>query len=273
MFSEAVLTDMGRFAYVSSASTLFLLILAETLWPFRPFQRQQDYVRHVGQNFGLWIITFLVANVGFGVILLDVPAKLLETRFDFFHWLETPFMLKLVAGILLLDFSEYLFHRLCHSVRELWLLHAVHHSDQHLNVTTSLRFHPGEIILNISWKVGVCWLLGLPLWLVGARGIIMILTTLVQHANVQWPPSLDRALRLVFITPSLHRCHHSADARDNNQNFGEIFSFWDRLFGTYKYVEPDYCPDYGLPNLQAPSWHSVWGLVKTPVAARRMESL
>lgn len=273
MVSEAFLTGMGRFTYLSSASVLFLLILAEALWPFLPFERERERVRHVLQNFGLWLITFMVANVGFGIMLLDVQNRLLETQFGVFHWLDTPFALKLVIGILLLDFAEYIFHRLSHSVRGLWLLHAVHHSDPHLNVTTSLRFHPGEIMMNISWKLCVCWILGLPLWFVGARGLIMVVTTLVQHSNVRWPPALDMALRPVFVTPSLHRCHHSADHAENDSNFGEIFSFWDRLFGTYHHVEPDYCPDYGLPKLQEPGWHTVWGLIKTPVAARNLGTL
>jgi len=273
MISDAVLADLGRIAYWSAGALLFLIILAETLWPQKFQADEKQRALHVGRNFGLWLTGMFFANVLFGIVLLNLQNRLTDSYFGPFHWFETPLVFDLLVGILLLDLAEYIFHRLSHSVRWMWLFHAVHHSDTQLDVTTAMRFHPGELIVNICWKIAVCFLLGLPLWLVGARGAIMTLATLFQHSNIAWPSRIDRMLRPIFITPGLHRRHHSPDPAENNTNFGEIFSFWDRIFGTYR--EGGQSPDagYGLPRLMADRFQTLWGLIITPFSARKFKSL
>jgi sterol desaturase/sphingolipid hydroxylase (fatty acid hydroxylase superfamily) len=273
MITEAALADLGRIAYWMGASGLFLFILAETLWPADPFSTEGERIQHVARNFGLWLAAVIIGNQFYAITLLDLQNRLTETYFGLFHWLDTPLPFELVIGILLLDLSEYIYHRLSHSLRWLWLIHAVHHSDTHLDVTSAMRFHPGEIILNITWKVAICYLLGIPLWFVGARALLMSMASMIQHSNISWPTALDRAFRPVFITPALHRTHHSTDPKENNKNFGEIFSFWDRMFGTYLEVDPSRRIIYGLPNLMERKWLTVMGLLATPFVARNLKSL
>lgn len=137
-------------------------------------------------------------------------------------------------GILATDFLVYVVHIVEHHVFFLWRLHAVHHSDQHIDVTTGLRHHPGEILLNALIANLVLITLGQPLWVAAVYGSVSITASLFNHSNIVIPDSLDRVLRVVVVTPSLHRLHHSADGAHFNTNFGNIFSFWDRLFGTYR---------------------------------------
>lgn len=137
-------------------------------------------------------------------------------------------------GILATDLLVYLVHVMEHRFFLLWRLHAVHHSDLHIDVTTGLRHHPGEILLNALIANLVLISLGQPLWVAAVYGSVSIAASLFNHSNIVIPDRLDRALRAVVVTPGLHRLHHSEDATHYNANFGNIFSFWDRLFGTYR---------------------------------------
>ncbi|MCB1865989.1 MAG: sterol desaturase family protein [Chromatiales bacterium] len=273
MITNEALAEVGRVFYWVAGLGFFFLIIAESLRPALPFAGEAERIRHIARNFGLWLVTFTVGDLAFGIGILDLQNHLTETWFGPFHWLDLPWWFEVTAGLLIVDLSEYVFHRLSHGIRPLWLVHAVHHSDPHLDATTSLRFHPGEVIANISWKVLVCGLMGIPFWIVGLRGIVMGACSLLQHANIVWPDWLDRALRIVIITPALHRMHHSPEPAENNTNFGEVLSIWDRLFGTYSEAEAGRAPVYGLPRLRETKWQTVLGLVGTPVTARHFPQL
>ena len=138
------------------------------------------------------------------------------------------------VGILALDFYIYVLHRLEHAVQVLWRLHVVHHSDIAVDASTSLRHHPLESLVNNGTGNLLFALLGLPLWAFACYGALSGLVGLLQHANVRLPPSLESLLNLVIVGPSLHRAHHSSDPMFHNNNFGIVFTFWDRLFGTYR---------------------------------------
>lgn len=137
-------------------------------------------------------------------------------------------------GVLVTDFLVYLMHVIEHRVFFLWRLHAVHHTDQQIDVSTGLRHHPGEIVVNTLFASLVLTALGQPLWVAAVYGSVSIAASLFNHSNIAIPEGLDRAMRVVVVTPGLHRLHHSRDAAHYNTNFGNIFSFWDRLFGTYR---------------------------------------
>ncbi|MBI3785492.1 MAG: sterol desaturase family protein [Deltaproteobacteria bacterium] len=249
-----------------------LLLLLETLFPLDPRVTESERTRRVLRNFGLWTVGLVVADAIVGDWLLDIPARLFTPTRGLLHAIALPLPILIVVGVLVVDFGEYVFHRLSHSVRWLWLIHAVHHADDRLDVATALRFHPGETTINVVWKAVFLWLLGLPLWLIAARGPLMVSASFLQHANLRVPEWLDRRLRWVLITPLLHRMHHSPLAAENNTSFGEIFSFWDRLFGTL-HAPPQPSVGYGLPNLHGDRWHSFVGMMLTPLRARHLRTL
>jgi sterol desaturase/sphingolipid hydroxylase (fatty acid hydroxylase superfamily) len=144
-----------------------------------------------------------------------------------------PYWAKFAIGIAALDFAAYASHRVFHAVAPLWCVHRVHHSETSLDLTTGLRFHPYEALLVQGFFLVVIALLGLPPAAVALAGLAVIVQDFFTHANLRFPASADHWLRLLFVTPAMHRVHHSEDVSEQNTNFGTIFSLWDRLFGTY----------------------------------------
>ncbi len=133
-----------------------------------------------------------------------------------------------------MDFIIYLQHVLVHAVPALWRLHRVHHADLDYDVTTGARFHPIEIILSMLIKFATIVVLGPPLVAVVIFEVVLNAMAMFNHGNVRLPLGLDRVLRLIIVTPDMHRVHHSVEDDEANSNFGFNLSVWDRLFGTYR---------------------------------------
>jgi len=142
--------------------------------------------------------------------------------------------LAVVTGILLMDCIIYLQHLMFHAVPILWRLHMVHHADLDIDCTTGLRFHPVEIIISAAIKMAAVAVIGPPVAGVIAFEIILNAAAMFNHGNINLPAGLDRILRLMIVTPDMHRVHHSVIIRETNSNFGFNFPWWNRLFGTYR---------------------------------------
>ncbi|GIU67729.1 sterol desaturase family protein [Candidatus Phycosocius spiralis] len=140
----------------------------------------------------------------------------------------------LIICFLLLDFSVWAQHVLTHKLPFLWRFHRVHHSDIAMDVTTALRFHPGEILFSLAYKSAIILALGAPPIVALAFEVTLGAGALFTHANVKIPTRLDDVLRLLVVTPAMHLIHHSQDPRNTHSNYGFSFSIWDRLFRTYR---------------------------------------
>ncbi|MFT6773201.1 MAG: sterol desaturase/sphingolipid hydroxylase (fatty acid hydroxylase superfamily) [Paracoccaceae bacterium] len=136
-------------------------------------------------------------------------------------------------GLLALDFGEYARHALLHRFGALWRLHRVHHSDEHLDASSALRFHPLEIMSEAAVQAGIILALGIPAYAVLVFLSVSLVFNVWEHANIR-TPRMVRRLEPVFITPDLHRLHHSDLPRDRGVNFGAVLSVWDRAFGTLR---------------------------------------
>jgi sterol desaturase/sphingolipid hydroxylase (fatty acid hydroxylase superfamily) len=158
--------------------------------------------------------------------------------FGLLNWLAVPPLLAGAVSIIVLDCAIYFQHRLMHVLPVLWRFHAVHHHDHDLDVTTALRFHPGEILLSTLYKAGVAALLGAPVASIALYELILSSMALANHANVALPPRVERWVRLVLVTPTMHVRHHSTVRAEHDRNFGNLLSFWDRLFGTWHREPP-----------------------------------
>jgi len=145
-----------------------------------------------------------------------------------------PTGIKIVLAVVALDFVIYLQHALFHFLPILWRLHRMHHTDLDIDVTTGNRFHPIEIVLSIGIKLGAVALIGPPVVAVVAFEVVLNATSQFNHGNIRIPEALDRWLRLVVVTPDMHRVHHSVIPRETNSNFGFNLPWWDRLCGTYR---------------------------------------
>jgi len=148
--------------------------------------------------------------------------------------LPLPFWLRVVLAVAALDFVIYLQHRLFHSRPLLWRLHRMHHTDLDLDVTSGNRFHPLEILISMGIKLAVIPLIGAPPVAVLIFEVLLNATAQFNHGNIRIPPVLDRWLRLLLVTPDMHRVHHSVIPRETDSNFGFNLPWWDRLCGTYR---------------------------------------
>src|SRR5262245_59568229 len=149
------------------------------------------------------------------------------------HW-AAPLWIKFAIAVAALDFAIYLQHVLFHAVPALWRLHMVHHADLDFDVTTGLRFHTLEILISTFLKIAVVTALGPPVWAVLTFEVLLNATSMFNHSNVRLPAWFDRAMRLVVVTPDVHRIHHSVERQEANSNFGFNLPWWDRLLGTYR---------------------------------------
>ena len=139
-----------------------------------------------------------------------------------------------IVAVIVLDLTVYLQHVLFHAVPALWRLHMVHHADPDIDVTTGLRFHTLEILISMGIKILVVGFLGPPVWAVILFEILLNATAMFNHSNIRMPGRVDRLLRLVVVTPDMHRVHHSVIPSETNTNFGFNLPWWDRLLGTYR---------------------------------------
>jgi sterol desaturase/sphingolipid hydroxylase (fatty acid hydroxylase superfamily) len=205
------------------------------LWEQFAPRRKLNASLHVRwyNNFGLILInTALLWLIypGFGIGSSLIAA---DQGWGLLRIYELPYWLTFVMAIALMDIGHYSIHYLFHHVPSLWRLHRLHHTDHDFDLTTSVRFHPGEAVLEHGANLAVIFILGPPVLAVTLFSFSYVLTTAWVHGNIRMPGNWDRKLRLVFVTPDMHRTHHSQINRETNSNYGGLFSLWDRLFGNY----------------------------------------
>lgn len=150
-----------------------------------------------------------------------------------FNMVDAPFWLAMTASFLVLDFAIWLSHVLSHRIPLFWWFHRMHHSDRDIDVSTAIRFHPIEIIASMGWKVGWVIALGAPAAAVIIFETVLNGTAMFNHSNTRLSDRLDRLLRLIVVTPDMHRVHHSTRRNETDSNYGFNLPWWDRLFGTY----------------------------------------
>ena len=144
-----------------------------------------------------------------------------------------PPWMKIILGVLGLDLVIYLQHAMFHALPVFWRLHRMHHTDLDFDVTTGIRFHPLEILLSMGIKMAAVAVLGPSAMAVVIFEVLLNATSMFNHGNVRLSRGVDRVLRLLVVTPEMHRVHHSVVIKEHNSNFGFNFPWWDRLIGTY----------------------------------------
>ncbi|WP_163848925.1 sterol desaturase family protein [Pseudooceanicola aestuarii] len=217
-----------------------LFALAEAWAPRRA--RAQKRPRRWLTNWGISIGgTVMLRLMALGLPLLSIGAALDAQAggWGLFNRLGWPAAAEVAASVLILDFAIWFQHLATHKVPLLWRLHQVHHADRDVDVTTAIRFHPLEIGLSMLWKIGLIYALGPSALAVLLFEIILNGTAMFNHANLNLPPWLDRWMRLVIVTPDMHRVHHSVHRDETDSNYGFAFSLWDRLFRTYSATPRD----------------------------------
>jgi len=186
-----------------------------------------------------WPANLGVVALNAGVLLLipisAVGAALfaLFNHFGLFIYLKLPLWPAIILSLLILDLAIYWQHRLFHAIPRAWRIHRMHHTDTEFDVTTALRFHPIEIVISMVIKAAVIIAFGVPVLAAIAFEVILNATAMFNHANIRLPAAVDKALRLIIVTPDMHRVHHAVHDAEYNRNYGFNLSLWDRMFGSY----------------------------------------
>ncbi len=217
-------------------SAFISIFAAMALWELLAPRRTQviGRLRRWPSNLGIVALNTLIVRLIFPTAAVGAAMLAQSRGWGLLPTLARPSWLTITAAMLLLDLAIYLQHVLFHAVPLLWRLHRMHHADLEFDVTTGARFHPIEILLSMVIKLGVVAALGAPPEAVLIFEVLLNATSMFNHGNVRLAASLDSVLRLLVVTPEMHRVHHSIVPRETNSNFGFNFPWWDRLFGTYQ---------------------------------------
>jgi sterol desaturase/sphingolipid hydroxylase (fatty acid hydroxylase superfamily) len=189
------------------------------------------------------------------------------------HWLPLDgalgVVLAVLLSVLLFDLWMYAWHRANHEIPFLWRFHQVHHTDPAMDATTALRFHPGELLISSLLNLVIVIALGLGMTELILYKSLMLPVILFHHSNLNLPGRWDARLRWLVVPPSMYRVHHSRIPRETNSNYGTVFSFWDRLFGSFR-LRPD--PEaivFGTGHHDGPAWQRVPRLLRLPLSRPR----
>ena len=209
---------------------------AMAVWEVVAPRRSQAIGRWVRwpNNLGVLIVDTIILRLLFPTAILGSALGGEERGWGLLNSLPLPRWIAVIAAVIVLDLAIYFQHVLFHAVPVLWRLHRMHHADLEFDVTTGVRFHPIEILLSMVIKLGVVLAIGVPALAVLIFEVLLNATSMFNHGNVLLPQPMDRVLRMIVVTPEMHRVHHSIEPAETNSNFGFNLPWWDRLFGTYR---------------------------------------
>ena len=184
----------------------------------------------------VFLATLIIINAIFGLLTLGLFTWIDATGWGLLNQVEWSLWVELLVTVMAFDLiSQYLAHITVHRVKPLWRIHLVHHSDTHVDATTGTRLHPLDFITRESFAVLAVFIMGAPLAFYLFYRILTIAFTYFNHSNLSLPLALDKAISWVIISPNTHKFHHHFEEPWTDRNFGNIFSIWDRIFGTFEY--------------------------------------
>jgi sterol desaturase/sphingolipid hydroxylase (fatty acid hydroxylase superfamily) len=223
-------------------STMAVLAFVERWLPLRA---RPVLPGRTAANLGLTATT-IASNLGLAVTLAICAQALRARGVALIAGAGWPIAASVALSVFVLDLSTYLAHRVMHAVPAFWRLHSVHHADRFLDVTTSYRQHPLETVIRFVFIAVPALALGMPPEAIAIYRAVSATNGLFEHANVTLWSSLERVLSRVLVTPDVHKVHHSRDLPETDANYGNIFSFFDRLFGTFVTPRRVATIEYGL---------------------------
>ncbi|RED48443.1 fatty acid hydroxylase family protein [Seonamhaeicola aphaedonensis] len=183
----------------------------------------------------------MLVNLPLAFLLLKTSDWVRDNNFGIINWLpEIPLWLYAFLGVLFLDFfGAYLPHLIEHKVKPLWMVHLVHHTDHKVDTTTANRHHPIESVIRFFFTLMGVFLVGTPIGIVFFYQTLSVIATQFSHANIKLPKHVDKAISYVLVSPDMHKVHHHYRLPYTDSNYGNIFSIWDRLLGTYMELDTE----------------------------------
>lgn len=238
------------------AGAFLILFTAERLAPAAPATPNP---RRLFRNGALWVLLLLTSPA------IVLPLTSVASNYQLWARPTAPAAATLLADVILLDIWTYLIHRAYHEIALMRRFHRVHHLDEHLDTTSAVRFHPGEVALSATLRMAPIVLLAIPFLNVVVFETALLAATLFHHSNVRFPAKFENLMSMIVVTPSIHWVHHHAVAADTNSNYSAIFSVWDRLFGTWSGAKRSPDMKIGIENVAD---KSLIGLLLAPFQPR-----
>lgn len=242
---------------------LLLFWILEGAVPLIKLSYKKNKLRHAGVNF-VFTVIHLIIHTALAILIVMISDWCRKEPFGIVYWTNANIFFSIIIGVLALDFSSWLVHWVMHKVKPLWGFHLIHHTDNTVDVTTGLRHHPGDSILRGIFFMLLIFVSGAPMYAVMIYQTLLVLATAFTHANISLPKKLDRVLSYVLVSPNMHKVHHHWKQPYTDSNYGGVFSIWDRIFGTYRVLDPKelrYGLDRYYPNEKD---EDLMGLLKKP---------
>jgi sterol desaturase/sphingolipid hydroxylase (fatty acid hydroxylase superfamily) len=245
------------------AGGLMLFWLLEGVVPLVSLQYKKW--RHAGLNL-FFTFTTVVVNFAFAFLIVLASTWAVERQFGLLHLINLPTWLFIILGLMFLDLiSAYWIHYIQHKTKWMWKFHLVHHTDTWVDTTTANRHHPGESVFRAFFTLMAVVITGAPMWLMFLYQTLSAGFSQFNHANIRMPRWFDKALSWIIVSPNMHKVHHHNTQPLTDTNYGNIFSIWDRLFGTFAYVDDIRALRYGIDTHPLEEEHNrMSNLLKMP---------
>jgi sterol desaturase/sphingolipid hydroxylase (fatty acid hydroxylase superfamily) len=250
-------------------SALALASVVEVLVPLRRQARRAN--GRLATNLWLLAITLTLA-IGLNLLLALGAESVRHSGGGILQVLGLGALASFVAALLALDAATYLVHRLMHRIPLLWRVHLVHHIDASVDATTAFRQHPIEGILRFSFLAATAWTLGAPPAAVALYRLLGALNSVLEHSNIRVPRALDRLLVWLWVTPDMHKVHHSRDRAETDSNYANLFSCFDRLFRTFTPSSRGPFVSYGIRGYDTAASQSIGAVLLLPFRAAALDS-
>ena len=253
---------LERLAFIGGS--LVILWMVESAIPLMHLHYKKDKVRHAAVNIFFTII-HIVIHSGFAVLIISLSDWARTENFGLVYWLNSSVIATIIISALVLDFfGGWLSHLVEHKVPLFWRMHIIHHSDNNIDVTSGLRHHPLESVWRGLFFLLAIFISGAPMYAVMIYQTLLTVFTGFTHANISLPQVVDKVISYVLVSPNMHKVHHHWKQPYTDSNYGGVFSIWDRLFGTFKTLEPTelkYGLDRYYPNEKD---EDIFALMKKP---------
>jgi len=242
---------------------LVFIFIIELIFPI--YSRSIESYKRWIVNFFFVFINTLILRIFFPILAVGFASICIKYNIGIFNYFNFSIMASIILSFLFLDLGIWLQHLLFHKIKFLWRFHKIHHSDEEVDFTTGIRFHPIEIIISMMYKFILIAIIGPSIALVIIFEIILNASSIFNHGNINITEKYDLFLRKLIVTPNMHRIHHSEEEKETNSNYGFNFSIWDRIFGTYKKnAEKGYNLILGLEEFKDIKSKSVFILIFKP---------
>ncbi len=213
---------------------IFIIFLFQYLFEhFFPENTKNNNLRNEGKNIAIGILNIAFLFIP-SALLVELLSYTNTHKIGLLHLVQLPFWINIIVTIIIMDFAMYWWHRINHTQHFFWRFHSFHHRDKKMNTTTAVRFHIVELLFSSIFKAPFYLLMGFNFLPILIYEIIFFMIVLIHHSNIRITKNFDMEYRKLFSSPLMHRIHHSNIREETDTNYGSVFSFWDRIFKTYK---------------------------------------